>query len=1060
MLPGIFTLLRAKRLLLLPVLASAGLLAFAPCTPDAAQSANEATSAVPPLQTDDATLNLHRWGAVTLFHGLPSDRVRAIHEDAHGAIWIGTDNGLVRYDGRNTQAFAQESALPARLVLALASEARGALWIGTENGAARWQNERLEVLPETAGRAVNGIAANQREIVAVTSQGELIRYQLTPDNQPSSQLATPAKLPASKLDASNHRLLSLADQNNVARPLNLTCVWATASGDFWLGSGGRGAMLHHSATGQANEQLREAALQPPRPYHINAVYTEGDKVWIGEALQGSRAPGLWLLENNALARLNLNTGAVTALHGGAGDLWVGTANQGAFLLRNGQVIERLTFDNTGGGLRSNRISAIYRDREGIVWFGTDRGVCRYDRDSFRAATLSNSGESNFVRELLVAQNGETWCGTNRGLFKLAPGADLGPWNEVAALQGRAVYALLDQAGDIWAGTHSGLFVKAKGASDFARLTLAEPETTDEAAEPDSQLSPQPHESVRALALFRGSLYAAFYERGLERIDEGKRVLVLNDAAVQQAVCLAAENEQALWLGTAAGQLLRYDGKQLSAIAWPGKQAVKALAIRNGRVWLGTAQGLFLREGEQVREVLAGVDVNDLLVLPEGEKREVIWCATKNAGLIKLLPDEGVSIRFDTEQGLASQQVFALAVNQNNLWQNNLWVGTARGVVRHLPSLAQPRLEMRRLVADATYAPETLTAELSLPSTQRNFLLEVAALGSRTFPSQFQYEFTIQRRNGSESRTLRSSDPQFAVNDLRAGPYTVTARAISRDLVYSEPLLIRLRVRNSPFPWTTVGLAALLAVAVAAAIWAFRQRDRLTVTNRALEETNAKLCETRLRLARETEAERARIARDLHDQTLADLRHLLVLTDQLPAGKSESGQTPTPALLRGKIEAVSSEIRHICEDLSPSVLENIGFLPALEWALSDAVAQMPVAEKFAYEFACAPELEERLQLSAIEQIQLYRIVQEALNNVCRHARARHVQMSVRAAGQRDLLIELRDDGSGFNADALTNVTGHGIANIRSRANLIGAQVEWQAAKPGCRFVVRQANCVRA
>src|ERR1044071_1979188 len=76
--------------------------------------------------TDNATLNLHRWGAVTLFHGLPSDRVNAIAEDASGAIWIGTDNGLVRYDGRNTQAFAQENALPSRRILALAVDAHGA----------------------------------------------------------------------------------------------------------------------------------------------------------------------------------------------------------------------------------------------------------------------------------------------------------------------------------------------------------------------------------------------------------------------------------------------------------------------------------------------------------------------------------------------------------------------------------------------------------------------------------------------------------------------------------------------------------------------------------------------------------------------------------------------------------------------------------------------------------------------------------------------------------------------------------------------------------------------
>src|SRR5215216_4353944 len=66
--------------------------------------------------TDDATLNLHRWGAVTLFHGLPSDRVNALAEDASGLMWFGTDNGLVRYDGRNVEPVAGEAALPSRRI--------------------------------------------------------------------------------------------------------------------------------------------------------------------------------------------------------------------------------------------------------------------------------------------------------------------------------------------------------------------------------------------------------------------------------------------------------------------------------------------------------------------------------------------------------------------------------------------------------------------------------------------------------------------------------------------------------------------------------------------------------------------------------------------------------------------------------------------------------------------------------------------------------------------------------------------------------------------------------
>src|SRR5262245_31912765 len=97
--------------------------------------------------TDNATLNLHRWGAVTLFHGLPSDRVNAIAEDANGVLWFGTDNGLVRYDGRNVEAAPYEALLPSRRILALKLDHRGDLWIGLVAGAARLRTNQIAVEP-------------------------------------------------------------------------------------------------------------------------------------------------------------------------------------------------------------------------------------------------------------------------------------------------------------------------------------------------------------------------------------------------------------------------------------------------------------------------------------------------------------------------------------------------------------------------------------------------------------------------------------------------------------------------------------------------------------------------------------------------------------------------------------------------------------------------------------------------------------------------------------------------------------------------------------------------
>jgi signal transduction histidine kinase/ligand-binding sensor domain-containing protein len=1058
-----------------------------------------------PAVVDNTTLNLHRWGAVTLFHGLPSDRVNAIAEDASGVLWFGTDNGLVRYDGGNVEPAPNEEPLPSRRILALKLDHHGNLWIGTDAGAARLRGNRIEVLPETRGRAASGIASSQQggryEVTVVTGAGEIIRYREQAEGgsrSPSSStnFSSP-NMAVVKLDPGANPLLKSPKQPSATLPLAV--VAPGPSGDWLIGSSGRGLLIN-----SAND-LREASTKTPRPYFVSSIYDDGERVWLAEQAS-ARAGGLWFWKGGALTRTSFEAGALTAVYGGEGELWVGSTSQGASLLRfeNGDVkrVEHLTFDNTGGGLRSDRINAIFRDREGVVWFGSDRGVCRYDRSSFRASTVSNHPQSNFARVMLNTSGGETWLGTNRGLFKLATGGESsnpkeGPgggssdsWAEVTEVEGRAIYALAESDGAVWVGAGGGLFVKPKGASGFSHVPSATDTKTEgagadeagkaEEAQPPAQEqtapppAPSPEketakEVVSAIAGFRGQIYAAFFDSGVERIQSGAggftRSPAFTDAAARRVKCFAVERhngaDAALWYGTADGELRRFDGSRTASFTLPQKQssaerAIRSIAVTERGVWIGSSQGLYLREGDSIREIRPDLDVWSLLVTREPAQdnapREIVWVATKNAGLNKLLPYQKVWARFDTEQGLPSQQIFALAPGVNG----ELWIGTNRGVARHRPSQVEPRLQIKRLVAaDRIYLPKDLTAELLLPHTTRSLLLEVTGVGSKTFSSQFQYEFAVLDKDSKEPPKIQT-DPQFPVEGLQSGLYTIVARAISRDLVYSAPLNVRLRIRSAPFDWGRLLLATLLAAAVAAAALAFRQQFRLATANSALEKTNIELTETRLRLANETEAERSRIARDLHDQTLADLRQLLVMTDQLPGGApapTSDDSTPSPAALRREIEAISSEIRHICEDLSPSALENIGFLPALEWALSNAVAQLPAEEKFSYEFACEANLEDRLRLSHIERIQLYRMIQEALNNVCRHAKAKHVKMEVRSENSTDLVIEVRDDGVGFDG-ARINKTGHGIANIRSRANLIGAKAGWKYARPGCHFEIRK------
>jgi signal transduction histidine kinase len=280
--------------------------------------------------------------------------------------------------------------------------------------------------------------------------------------------------------------------------------------------------------------------------------------------------------------------------------------------------------------------------------------------------------------------------------------------------------------------------------------------------------------------------------------------------------------------------------------------------------------------------------------------------------------------------------------------------------------------------------------------------------------------------------------------LKPGTYTVTARAFTKDLTASAPLSFSFTVAKAPFPWTSTALAILLALALLALLWAILERRRIVATSAALVDANRELADARLNLANEAERERRRISRDLHDQTLADLRHLALLTDQIKTN-GDSSNTPQLAL-RKEIEVISQEVRRICEDLSPSVLQNVGFAAALEFALSHAVQDAPAEKRFVYEFQCDDGIEERSDLSPSVQMQIYRIVQEAVNNIWRHAEATEVKMFVTSSEEGDFSLKVEDNGRPFKSQH-TNSEGRGLANMRARASMIDARISWEPRDEG-------------
>lgn len=203
----------------------------------------------------------------------------------------------------------------------------------------------------------------------------------------------------------------------------------------------------------------------------------------------------------------------------------------------------------------------------------------------------------------------------------------------------------------------------------------------------------------------------------------------------------------------------------------------------------------------------------------------------------------------------------------------------------------------------------------------------------------------------------------------------------------------------------------------------------------LRQRNKELAAAREMMQVRAEEERKRIAEELHDETLPALSSIARMVDAMT---SEYGDSPAPRQMRERLDSTIQEMRRVINDLHPSVLETMGFIPALENLVHILEREFPISCKFTADAQIKEE-----EIPNFAKLQLYRIVQENLNNVRKHSGANTLEVWISKDG--DLLkIVVVDNGKGIDP-RLIRPDSHGLLNIKHRAALIGAAVEW--IKPG-------------
>jgi signal transduction histidine kinase/ligand-binding sensor domain-containing protein len=888
------------------------------------------------------------------------------------------------------------NGLPSDSVRAIAQTPDGVMWFGTDNGLARFDGRRIQnFTPGGEGtERILALATNNDGILWVgTASGAFVysngRFEAV-DN--TDKIGITAILFASGpyLGTDAGMVYGVERQEGgpsvvrtlLAEPIRMNDGSAVRitdlvqSGDGLLaGTAGlglfsirSGAALHVS---QANTPLIVNSL----------VLGSSDDLWIGtDAAKG--ASGIYHSIEPKPQRITAPTANVLSLEVNESGLWAGTERYGLFHITGNKVKKTYTFANTSGGLRSDNVFTLFTDREGVLWIGTNRGVSRFDRLGAAQESVSDIPNSNFIRTLCRLPKRDEFAGSNRGLFQKA--GEL--WKKVPGFEEKAVYAISENDAGVLVGTSTGTY-DLKG-----RLITAG--------------------DTRSIANF-GDTYAAVIGRGVIDISSAKQGVIFSNGT---ATSLLAGRDR-LWIGTDGNGLFSFDGKAV-------KEEVRPEALRSGAIrsmtsgidqslWIAGQHGVFRVMGGEIERIIEAEDVRDIYI--DGNH---IWAATTTRGLLHVRPDEGfgwlvTSIGF--EQGLPSEKAFSI------VQADGLRIATNRGIVTYRPGTVAPRLIPVRLLSQRSHDLSELGSSIALDFPQNSLLVEVAGQSSRTFPEEFQYAFVLKNGNGDEVIRQLSNDSQFAPADLKPGNYTIEAIAFNRDLLASDPLSITFSVAKAPFPWTATALGVLLLISLIALMWA-------VVEHRRIRQRNRELAAARLDLADEAERERRRIARDLHDQTLADLRNLMLVTDKQPGNNLG---------LRSEIEEISVGIRRICEDLSPSVLENVGLVPALNFLLGRSIEN--------HSFSSSEHADELIRFPLNVQLHIYRIAQEVLTNIVRHSNADKVDMNVEVTGDDCFLLNIADNGGAFRPSASIG-SGRGIANIRSRAAIIQANAFWKQ-RPG-------------
>ena len=931
----------------------------------------------------------------------PGGAINAIAQTADGFLWIGTDKGLVRFDGF---AFSLVSLRPVTSasdtpILQLLTDPDGQLWIRPEGADfVRQNNGKFERVQYGTQMQTSQITAMSKDNGGRIVVSDIAKGTFRFHRGEVEQLAQPAVLSG----LASPPIISLAQGSD---------------GRLWLGTLGVG--LFSFSDGQAT---RLDAGLPDRKINCLLLISK-EELWVGTDTGVFRGDGKKFHRIKLPAALG-NVQVLSLLRDRDSNIWAGTTR--GLLRINTAGVSFSTEDAIRG---HGGINALFEDREGNLWVGGSQGLGRIRDSTF--LTYSPAIDSRFERDgpLDADMEGRVWFAPAQGgLYALKNGSIQSIPTGIPASD--EVYSVSGAGNDLWVGRqHGGL----------TRLMLhAGAVTTQTYTQANGLAQNSVYTVYRS---HNGSVWAGTLSGGVSKFKDQRftNYTMANGLASNTVLSIFETREGKMWFGTSSGLSLFSDGHWKSYTTRDGLPSERVNCLfqdSSGNFWIGTSGGLAVSIADRFQVPVSWPQElrSPVLGLAEDQKGW-LWIATSNH-VLRVRQDKLAMATLGTsdfqEYGAAEGLLSTEGVNRSRSVvadsEGKIWFSLGRGLSvvdpSHMPDSSPPAIaHIEGVLADDL--PVAVTSPTRVPPTPKRIVFAYTAV-SLASPENIRFRYLLDGFDRNWSAPVATREAVYT----NLGPGSYRFRVIAS---------------NSSGLWN--GTESAIAVDVQPAVWQtlwFRSALVVLIVCGALLLYRLRLLQLKHQFNvrfEERVAERTRIARELHDTLLQSFQGIafqLQAARKLLLRKADNATAVLDEAILGTEEAIQ-EGRSAIRDLRPE--------PAAQRNLSElldaAGRELATAHELNGQAPTYRVLVEGTQrdLSPMLQDEIYRISREVIRNAFAHAAASHIEVEIRY--DRDKLrLRVRDDGKGIDPKVLRagGQPGHfGIPGMRERAQRIGAHL---------------------